>query len=63
MQGPTGDVGVAVERIMSRIRIHLQPDDPGSALHYNRTFEAVADELERFKILLTTYRAALRDRA
>lgn len=49
MQGPSGEQGRAVERIMARIRGHLQPDDSGSPVHYNRTFEAIADELAAFE--------------
>lgn len=47
MQGPGGATGAAVERLMARIRPHLQPDDSGSPVHYNRTYEAVADEMTR----------------
>lgn len=47
MQGPGGAVGAAVERLMARIRPHLRPDDSGSPIHYNRTYEAVVDELTR----------------
>lgn len=50
MQGPIGELGAAVERLMATIRPHLKEDDSGSPVHYNRTFEAVAAELERFKV-------------
>lgn len=35
------------ERIMARVREHLQPDPPGQPFHYNRTYELVYEELAR----------------
>lgn len=60
MQTPGGETGRAVERIMAAIRPHIRPDDSGSAIHYNRTYEAVTAELERFKVQITAYNAAVR---
>lgn len=60
MEGPGGDLGATVERIMAKVRVHLKDDDSGSAVHYNRTYEAIWFELERFGIRLTALNAARR---
>lgn len=60
MEGATGDLGHTVEAIMAKIRPHLKEDDKGSPVHYNRAYEAVWFELERFKIRLTARNADLR---
>lgn len=51
MEGPGGELGTAVERIMAKIRVHLKDDEPGHPIHYNRTYEAVLAELQRFRVL------------
>lgn len=58
--GPGGEVGRATERIMAAIRPHLKEDASGSPVHYNRTFEAVAAELEIFKTRIVADGARLR---
>jgi hypothetical protein len=60
MEGPGGELGAAVERIMAKIRVHLKEDDGGSAVHYNRTYEAVTFELQRFQVNVTARNAELR---
>lgn len=60
MQTPAGEIGQATERIMARLKPHLKEDDSGSPVHYNRTYEAVAAELERFRNNVTAYNAAIR---
>ena len=62
MEGATGELGYTVEAIMAKIRPHLKDDDTGSPVHYNRTYEAVWFEVERFQVRLTAHNAALRDR-
>jgi hypothetical protein len=50
MQTPSGNLGRVLEQIMAAIRPHLLPDAPGSPVHYNRTYEAVAAGLEAFRL-------------
>ena len=57
MEGPGGELGHAVEAIMAKIRVHLKEDESGSPVHYNRTYEAVLFELERFQVRVTATNA------
>jgi hypothetical protein len=60
MQTPAGELGRSVEAIMARLKPHLKEDDSGTAVHYNRAYEAVTFELERFQVRLTAYNVAIR---
>lgn len=61
MEGPGGELGAAVERIMAKIRVHLKDDPDSPGFHYNRTYEAVTFELQRFQVFVTARNAELRD--